>query len=361
MRSRHWISWRIAALSTLALAACGGGGGGSGGGDALLAIGSANRDTVAHAAAAGVLALGATSAVPLTIDAAGAAATIAADRRTALAGAGARAQPSWLRRVRSTLSPGGSVGGAGSAAARLRPLATLGPASEDCPLGGQVTVTLDDRDDDGDASAGDVARIVFDACRDDADSTVDGGVTATVVSIAADGSALTADLALENLAATTAAHSLALDGTVRLALTQPGFGPVTTIEVVARGAVTVAFSTHLGIEDTVTLRDGFSHTTVVDASVAPVDGNADPGRSTLTVDGTLESAAARGAVVLTTPAPLVSNGEDAWPRQGVLRIGGAASSLRATALSPSAVRLDLDTDDDGTPESSETVDWDWLL
>jgi hypothetical protein len=146
-----------------------------------------------------VLALGATGAVPLTIDAA----PIARARTYA---AGAAGRPAWMWRVLATLT-GGSAPRATVQTVSRRPLDAIGPVTEDCAISGQVTVTLDDRDGDGDASAGDVATFVFDACRDDATTTVDGGVTATLVSINSDGSSASADLALDRLSATTSLHA----------------------------------------------------------------------------------------------------------------------------------------------------------
>lgn len=342
------------ALAAVALAACGGGGGGDDG-PTLLSITAANQETVSHATATGALALGSAGAVPLTAQSA------PGDRAATLA-IPPRSTGGWTARVIAALT-GRAAAPTVARAGTKRALALIGPVSEDCDVSGSVSVTLDDRDGNGDASFGDVLRFDFDACVDVPGERIDGTVEATLLSINDDGSALSADFALADLSATSAGHTLVLDGTLRVDYSTPGTAsPVDNLVYTARGPFTVRVSTPLPYNDTVTLLDGWRQTETYDASVAPVAGNVEPGRSVLRIEGSLRSAAAgSGTLTVSTPVDIVAYGEDLVPRQGVLLVQGLASALRLTVLSTDSVRIELDANGDGVWEASRTETWDWLL
>ena len=342
----------VVAVLGAAVAACGGGGGGD---VTNLAITAANSEAVSHAAAAGVLSLSATGAVPLSAQSA------SADRRGVLA-AGVALRGSWTARVMATLVGGLDGQRATASAARVQPLAIIGPVTEPCGVSGSISISLDDRDGDSNISVGDVVMFSFDHCRDTADETVDGRVNVSVLSLDSSGIALTADMDMMQLADITANHSLTTDGVLRVAYSTPSLtSSVENLQITARGAVTATVSTHLPFNDTLTLLDGWRQTEVYDGSVPPVAGNVEYGRSTTTVNGSMNSATAGGRVTVSTPTPIVAYGEDPYPRSGVLHVQGDQSALRLTALSVDNVRIELDANGDGTWEQSTTESWDWLI
>jgi hypothetical protein len=113
----------------------------------------------------------------------------------------------------------------------------------------------------------------------------------------------------------------------------------------------------------VTLTNGFFEQSTYDASVAPPVGSGIAGRTISTVSGSLRSDNAGGVVEVRTVvnASVVKYNGEPYPRSGMVQALGRRGTLQLTALSADAVRLDLDVNDDGTAESSDTVTWDWLL
>ena len=354
--SRNAVRWSLTVLFTATLAACGGGG--SSTQATLLAITAANSDAVSRAAAVGALSLGATTALPLAPSP-----TSAWDgpRGRLALGSGARGG-SWASRVVAGLLPGP---GALRPTARTdvkRPLAVIGPETENCALSGTLSITLDDRDGNNAGSVGDVVTFVFTNCRDTADETINGTVEATVLAINPGGTAVTADVRLRSLSAATARWSLTADGTLRLAYSTPSLGsPQETYDLTAIGAVAASVVTQLPFSDSGTLADGWHEVSTYDGSVQPVAGNVESGRDTLTVNGTLDSTAAGGRVTVSTPTPFTTYGEDPYPRAGVLHVQGDGSALRLTALSSASVQIDLDANGDNLFEATRTEAWDWLI
>jgi hypothetical protein len=113
----------------------------------------------------------------------------------------------------------------------------------------------------------------------------------------------------------------------------------------------------------VTLLNGFVSQASYSASVTRPGSTVPEGRTLSTVSGSLNSVAAGGIVEVSTVAsqPIASYGDDAYPSAGVVQVRGMKGTLLLTGLSVDTVRLDLDTNDDGSFESSQNVTWDWLL
>ncbi|MDH4052646.1 MAG: hypothetical protein OEU93_13820, partial [Rubrivivax sp.] len=308
------------------------------------------------AAALSALSLNATTALPLSPAAA------AGSLRSKLAvGAGARGA-TWATHVVAALSVAHRAQIASLRTDKKRPLAMIDLGTEPCGAGGTVSMMLDDRDGNQDASVGDVATFVFTDCRDAPDETINGEVAVTVQAINADATALTADVDVNRLSAASAKWTLTLDGTLRLAYSTPSVdSPIETYDLRAVGPVTASVSSRLSFNDTGTLADGWHEVSTYDTSVAPVAGNVEYGKGTLTVEGRFRSATAGGTVEVSTPTAFVNYGEDAYPRVGVMHVKGQASALRLRALSADNVQIELDANGDGTYESSKTESWDWLL
>jgi hypothetical protein len=339
-------AWLILAAG---LTACGGGGGGDGPpAVSLVAITTANGDAVSRAAAAGTLTLSGTAAVPVS-----AAAAPGGPRSRLALGSGARGG-SWAAQV---------VAGLRSGRAPLKgPLAVIGPETENCPAGGTLSVTLDDRDDNGVESVGDVLTFVFDDCGDGFGDSVDGTVEATLVALEPDLTALTLDVRLRNLTAVSAGWTITADGRLRMSYSTPSLSSLQeTYEFIAVGPVRTTVITQAPFSDSGTLADGWHEVVFYDGAVPPVAGNFEFGQGTLRVNGTLTSTQAGGAMVVSTPTPFVSYGEDPYPRTGVMQVQGQGSALRVTALSTELVLIEIDANGDGVYESARTQRWDWLI
>lgn len=351
------ISGRSSLASVVAIAsvlvACGGGGDGgsqSNGTKPTLALTTANRDLVSHDAAGAVVSLGTLS--------------MSLGGSPASAGSGMRVQrygmaSSWPGRMAGmTLD---RLQAAMPAAGRRQALAVTPPMVEPCLVSGSTTTTVDDRDNNGDVSAGDSGTVVFNACMDTATETVHG--TTSLVFSDVDANSLTVHATMSGMSTVTAGHSLTVDGSVQLKISSSD-GVHATIRTTAEGVVQAAISTHVPFSDTVALQDGFVIEETVDASLAPPAGaGTTPGRTLTTLSGRMHSSAAGGTfdVAIGVDAPLTRYLAEPYPRAGVIRATGATGVLVLTTPSMGSVVLDLDGNDDGVVETSETKTWEWLL
>jgi hypothetical protein len=319
---------RLLAIHVLAaaLTACGGGGGGGPSGG-TVPLTSTNRDEAAHAVAGAAFGLG---GVDETL-------------QSAAAAAARRLTVQVMRERAMTVHTGSPM---------------------PCPYGGTMTETDDDRDDDGMPSVGDVVTIVYDQCRESPDNLTHG---TTSVQITAFGSSsmtmlVTATQMLDDRGLpddpAQAHHRTMLDGRMTVDTSMQS-STVSTLRITS-GGLTMALETPI-FADTVTLRPGFEQVFTEDIAAAPPGGTGTPGRTSVTMNGTIQSAAISGAVVVATDTPFVAYADDPFPRSGVLRALGATGTLRVTGLSVDQVQVDLDANDDGTYEDAHTMTWDWLI
>lgn len=340
----------VAIAVTLALVGCGGGGdGGTPLPAATLVLDAGNSDTVAHASSAAILASGPAQSLPVS--------GLAADRSAAL-GQSSLQRAGWLGRIIAIAQQPQHVKAWTARSSRAQPLAVVGPIEEPCAVSGTMSITFDDQDDDEAPSAGDVLTLVLDACMDDASETLDGVAVVTYSDITAN--SVSALMKVTDLSDTTDRHSSRMSGSMQLDYRVVNSN-VEVTRLTAVGPVAVSVSTHLPFDDTVTLSEGFVQELTYDAS-AFAPGSTTAGLSTLTVNGILDSAAAGGTVEVSSrsEAPIRTASGSAYPYAGELVVQGQSGTLVLTAVSE-AVRLELDANDDGTPETSDLHDWDWLF
>ena len=330
---------------TSVLAACGGGGD-SGSGPPTqaptLALTAANRDVVSHDAAAGVISLSATASIPLG--------SLAAQRAAMASSRWGRMAGSMVEHLRAAMPAG-----------RQAALAVTPPMTEPCMVSGSTTTTVDDRDNNGYLSVGDSGTVVFNECRDTATETMNG--TTTLLFSGIDDTHLVAHATMTRMSTVTSGHSLTIDGSMLLEISTPD-AVHAAITTTAEGPVQATISTHLPFSDTVTLQDGFVIEETVDLSVAPPEGaGTTPGRTLTTLSGRMLSASANGTfdVKASADAPIIRYHAEDYPRGGVLRVTGASGVLVLTTSSVDSVVLDLDWNDDGRIDTSETKTWDWLI
>lgn len=347
--TRSAVQGAIAVAFAVGLAACGGGGGGNNSPQVVpnIDLTTTNRDNVSHATAAGILGLSPTLTIPLAANGA------AADHNQALAAG--QAQPStWSGRppalVRQLVGQLVRNPSAKAASPMAHALAVTGPAVTACGIAGTISSTLDDRDGSGDLSAGDVVTIAFNNCQDTASETFSGSVTTAIRALSS--TSWSVRLTMSQLSDTAARHALTLDGSMLVDDSQPS-GSVEVTRLIADGPVFASVTTHL-FTDTVTLHNGFTEEATSDAAA---------GRTSTTLQGTVQSTAVGGIVEVSTlaGAPLTQYDAEDYPRSGAVQVKGRKGTMVLTVLSTQSVQLDLDADDNGTAESSEVVSWDWLL
>jgi hypothetical protein len=324
-------------LLALVLAACGGGGGGGSGGTAppsIVEVTAANQDAVARASVVAVQ--GGLFAGSLGITASGPSAPLAAVTGPALRRAvlAEFKMPSATRKSKSAL---------------------LAPLTELCTVSGSVTATIDDRDNSGALSVGDVLGVSFDACSEIAGEVLNGSASATYTQIVLTPTlTVGASVAVTSLSFAEPGYSASIDGGFEFTYGEPSAAVATTRLTVpnalALRATTPAYS------DTITLLDGYIVDSSYDMAALP-PGGAVPGRTTSTASGKVASASAGGYVQMQTLEPIVQYDVDDFPRSGRLSAVGSTGNLQVTVLSSTQVRIDLDADGNGSFEASKVVAW----
>lgn len=309
----------LGVLMTLGLAGCGGGGGGGSPPVGDLTVTAANQDSVARS---GMVALQA-----------------------------------------GVLGGGGGVAVAGDAASRLlavsrkRIAAVLPPEVDFCTYAGSTTTVLDDRDNSGDATVGDIATITYSDCSDVPGEVTNGGMTVSFTSAQVNTLPVVigGSVSTSNLNTQTATSSVTAQGSFDL-LVRIDSLTVSSLRVSVPTAFTLAIDTP-SYTDTVTLRAGYVLDSAYDGAALPPGGASVSGRTTTTARGGVASAAAGGYVQVNTLQPFVQYNVDPYPRSGRFEALGRTGAVQATVLSTSQVQIDLDADGNGSFEASKTVNW----
>jgi len=318
---------------------CGGGGGGGGNatGDVVsssptLAITSQNSDAVGHFAAVAALGLqmswGSSNSVSLT---GGLARSAAPGSRFAL-----------LQALHARFS--------NADGSRSQSLQVLESGEVPCSnAGGTMSITIDDADNNGAETPGDVETAVFKNCMLAPNETYDGTMRLDVADVT--DASITYNVTLTQFSYGTPNHSLTFNGSY---VAQESLAdPVLTTTLTANGAVTIAVATHAPYSDTLTLANGFVVREQMDYGAR---------RAALSVAGRVESASVGGSVDISAANLTTSTAAiGMYPDNGVLHVKGKVGALSITALSSASVCLDTDSNDDGLIESSKTQSWDWLL
>lgn len=344
----------VAAATVLALlAGCGGGGGDSGSpvtSPTALGISSSNRDDVARSAAAALIGLSMPDAIDTVLPA-----VAAGDRARTLGSAW------WPRQVLAAVQAalnGPHIGRQRALSAtegQARAQAVLGPFTDNCAVSGTMISTWNDADNTGSLTAGDQVTVAYNSCRMDPDTTLNGQFEVRYSSVTLGNTpTVVATMTMSNFATTEGSDQLTINGRIRMEHVQRSSvlqETTMTAETDVTSQARVA-----GRSDTQTFQAGFSTLSVVQSDALPPEGGF-PGRLSLTSQGTVQSSALGGSFVLSTPVPLVAYFVDDYPRSGNALVTGRNSSLRMTAVSATQVRLDLDSNGDGTVDSSSTVAW----
>lgn len=329
---------RVAAPSSilgiaLVLGGCGGGGGGGApvppAAD-LVEITSANAKTVAGAAVLSSLEGGSFGAFALagTMPSAPAAKSTKTSQLYAKIGAIQGAQTESLVKQ--------------SEAGYMQ--AAVGPLTSACSGGGSVTVSGDLASEQT-LTAGDSVTIEFVDC-DDGLAVVDGRLSMTITTFegAMDSGMFSLGVSLELTAFTVVedGETVAADGDVTMTISAAS--PMLTLTMTSSSlAVSGGDGTHE--------LSGYSLTQSIDSA---------SGEYSVDASGTVESSAFEGAATFDVTEPFIGSGA-AHPGSGELLVSGAGgATLRLIVLDTTFVRLELDTDGNGTVDETVDATWDEL-
>ena len=333
----------FAACAAAALSACGGDGGSSDAPPAPapapvgVTITSSNETAVTQAAVAAALSVSSVE--------------------TATNSGGSGAQPTSVTSrayalttiVRRALAAGQQRRAAIERAGSAHPMA-VSTDTEACGVSGTLTTTFNDVDGNGQISAGDILTITFNQCRDSATSLYNGSAVITMATVPS-AEQITGTANFQNLSDVEGGLTSTVNGTLAIAETDSDTASDVTLTVGTNGLTETMAST--SYNDVITMNSGFAIT--VDEVFAAQ-------HSTLSFNGVMTAQSVPGGhMTLTTKTPFVLNDSDSFPSSGVLQVQGLHGALLITAQDATNVTVQLDANDDGTYEASESMSWASLI
>ena len=224
----------------------------------------------------------------------------------------------------------------------------FGPETLPCDVSGSITVS-GDLANPTTLSAGDVINIDADNCNDGLGEVIDGVIAFTVDAFSGDIFSglydMTMSLDITNFQVTTAEDVLMSNGDTSVTLD--------TLDTPAVSASVSGFSL-------TTDGNSSSESLTNYASAQTVDAGVSPSPFTMTSSGTLDSSQLDGVVNYATPVMFQGFDSD-YPGSGELLISGANSSARLIAVDNINVRVEIDSDGDGTIDDTIDTTWDALL
>ncbi len=217
----------------------------------------------------------------------------------------------------------------------------------DCDGGGTITVSADIADlVTFNLSPGDTFGVAFDMCNDNLGTITDGDFDYVVDAFVGDFLSqlydLTMSLTLTNFQVTTTDDVLNSNG-----------GATVQLNALNAPAVAIALNGASLTVDT----NSSSETQIDFLSSQTLDAGISPSPYTMISSGTLDSTQLTGVVQYSTPT--MFEGFDAdYPHAGVFLVtGGNNSSARLTAIDNVNVRIDIDTNGDGTIDDTINTTW----
>lgn len=220
----------------------------------------------------------------------------------------------------------------------------FGPITLPCAVSGDLTIsgnlaiglTL---------TAGDTIRADYNNCDDGAGETLDGTLDFSVDAFSGDVLSglynMTMTMDVMNFQSTTATDVLTANGD-GTAVLNTLLAPYVEASV-SGGSMTT---------DT----NGAAATLSVYSSAQTLDARLEPAPYTMIASGTLDSSDLAGIVAYSTTVMFEGSGSD-YPNAGELLVDGATSSARLTALNSVDVRIEIDTDGDGTVDETILTTW----
>ena len=236
------------------------------------------------------------------------------------------------------------------AAATVRPLTLYPYPAVASAVAGTVTMAIDDRDNSGSETIGDVVTFAFDRCQETAREVIDGSVAVELSRLEATSVGGRMTMSRLSTAATDGRHAITIDGTLRLEYAETSAW-TDWMRTTAEGEVTVTLHTHR-FDDTVVMLPGYFQESTYDSMRQ---------QGSSQFNGTFRSAAVGGLLQAETDPPFVDRESDEYPMSGGLKVKGQTGAMIVRSLSASDVRIELDHNDCGTAEVMQTESWDWLI
>ncbi|WP_280154828.1 hypothetical protein [Piscinibacter sp. XHJ-5] len=333
-------------LGALLLAACGGGGGGgsSGTGSPVVqqpgvAITAANQISVARATVGGGLTLS-NSPLPLESEDRASALSLRSSPMPASIGfidaTVRRALLGGLQSRRSVLSAGARPAGTSS-------------ETQPCAVGGSLTTTFDDRDNNGAPSASDTLTLAFNQCSDTSAEQSSGTVVFTISSVSSlteDRIEMAASLAFQHVSLVQGETSATIDGSVTFSLLATSSSVQMSLAV-GSGGLTVA-----------TVAPQYSDTIAFASGMQIIASEAGATSGTVSLNGAFTATSIGGQVTVATLQAFTGSATATYPSAGRLLVTGAGGSqLRITVIDATQLSLELDAAGDGTFETTTLVPW----
>jgi hypothetical protein len=222
----------------------------------------------------------------------------------------------------------------------------IAPPPENCAVSGSVTITGEIADPiTPTLTPNDVLRVVVENC-DDGLGEVSNGVIDYVVDafsgdLAGGTYVLTMTMQIDNFSVTSASGTTTADGDATV-----------TLDTSAPNQV---FAAVAGLSMTIDTNSS-SETLTNYQSTQTLDFTLNPAEYTFSSLGTLDSTQLTGVVDYTTPVTFEGLGAE-FPNSGELLVSGANSSARLVALDNTNVRIDVDSNGDGTVDDMISTTW----
>ena len=225
-----------------------------------------------------------------------------------------------------------------------------------CPLGGSLTVSVTDADEDGIVSAGDAMTVVGDDCIE-ANGTLKGswGVAINRVSGALGSSDYSAVIGMtfDRLSVSSTQLKAGVSGDLTLSVTLSGGNALEASVSSASLSVSGSYAGETRTRDLSNYR----------ATLTRLPHSSDVYQTSYTVAGILSSSALSSqSISIETTTPFVQRYTDIYPVSGAMVLNGAGNSrVRLTTLSVVQLKQELDANGDGVYESTSMIDWSSLM
>lgn len=229
----------------------------------------------------------------------------------------------------------------------------IGPDVYDCIVAGTVTISADIVDPlvlaSGMLSAGDTFLVEYDNCDDGVGEVIHGTIDMIVDAFTGDilvtqAYDMTMTMDVTDLQVTTTTDVLSSNGDA-----------TATLNTLQAPYVEASVSGNAMTMDTNTASESLSDY----SSAQTLDAGVVPSPYTLSASGTLDSSQLSGVVVYSTPVTF--EGFDvSYPHAGEFLVTGENSSARLIAVDDVNVRIEIDTDGNGSVDETINTTWDEL-
>jgi len=220
-------------------------------------------------------------------------------------------------------------------------------ATKPCSGGGSISVSLNDADNNLVLSAGDSARLNFVTCSESSatfNGIYDMSITAASGDFVAGTGAMGLSLSIRNLVGVYGTERVSMNGNATLSLVQSSTTYATATMTLSNMVVATSGGTA-----------GNASVSIPSANVAAVRNGASASLSFSEQLGIQHSAYSGNVSVVSEQAVYYASRNDAYPTSGRIRTSTGKSTLWLSYLGGDAAQLDLDSNGDGSIDTSKPV------